>query len=398
VPVVDRLTRQRARIVRTIHRSGTASQRDLSRATHLNTGSISVLCRQLLADGMIEVAGTEAAGVGRPLTLFRLAAMAGRAIGIGIDEDQISAVSIDLAGGVLAHSLSALGPCRSNDDLLTAIDSAIAPMVERPAGARVPLLGIGVALPGVVDYMAGICRFCSRIPGPRDVPVRAALARQWDVHSTVDDYVRAMAIAEHRYGAARRVRDFLYVVADTSVGAALFLDGRPYRGTRGMSGEVGHIVVDLTGPWCGCGKRGCLEVIVGRRAIEQVAEQVAGNAAGASLAGMAAAAAHGEQFPVKLLTYAGERLGQCIATAINVVGVELVVLGGCVPLASPLVVDAVRTAARLGTVAGIDPVIELSALDDTAAARGAATLALDELFAEDGHALAVTATKKERVA
>jgi len=396
--LLDHLTRRRARILRAVQRAGSASQRDLVRATHLSASSVSVLCRQLLADGILEVAGTEANGVGRPLTWLRLAAEVGMAIGLCVSEEKITAVTIDLQGNVIAGWSGPLGECRDNDALITAVTGTVEAALRSEAGGAGPLLGIGIVLSGVVDHAEGMYRFCGRLPGVRDVPIRALLRAQFGVQVAVDDRARALAIAEHRYGVARGVRDFLYVVADTGVGAGLFLDGRPFRGTRGMAGEIGHLVVDPAGPWCNCGKRGCLETLAARPAIEHAAQQVRGSLLTPSLPAIAAAAQTGDQLAVSLLTTAGVHLGQGIAAALNLFGVELVVLGGPVPCASPLVVEALRRTTHGQTVAGINPRIELTTLAADAAARGAATLALDELFATDDHVLAQSALNVERAA
>lgn len=398
MPLLDHPARHRARILRAVQRAGSASQRDLVRTTHLSASSVSVLCRQLLADGTLEVAGTEAIGVGRPLTWLRLAAGAGTAIGLCVSEEEISTVAVDLQGNVIAEWRGPLANCRDNVALVTAIVETVAEALPSVSGGTGSLLGIGVALSGVVDHTEGLFRFCGRMPGVRDVPLRALLRARFGVQVAVDDRARALAIAEHRYGVAREARDFLYVVADTGVGAGLFLDGRPFRGTRGMAGEIGHLVVDPAGPWCNCGKRGCLETLASRPAIEHAAQHVRGSLLTPSLPAIAAAAQTGDQLAVSLLTTAGVHLGLGIAAALNLFGVELVVLGGPVPGSSPLLVDALRRTTHGQTVAGINPQIELTTLATDAAARGAATFALDELFATDDHVLARSGRNVEQAA
>lgn len=383
----DKASTQRARVLHAVYEAGSASQRGLAHALRLSSGSVSMLCRQLIASGALEVAGTEVPPTGRPAALLRLAPSAGGALGISVTEREVSAVRLDLAEQVVDRMTRPLGPCHDDAALLAAITAAADSMLATADGAG-PLFAIGVALSGVVDHSAGIFRFCNRLPGPQDVPLKRALEEQFAVHVAIDDRARTLAIAEHRYGIARGVRDFLFVVVDSGAGAGLFLSDRPYRGTRGLAGEIGHLVVDPAGPWCSCGKRGCLETLVTQDAIERQAREVTGAAGAPTLGAVAERARLGDQVAIRTLTHVGEWLGDAIATALNLFGVEFVVLGGTVPLSSSLVVEAARRAASLQSAPSVNPTIERTALDADAAARGAASLALDELLATDQHGLA----------
>lgn len=389
---MDRPTHYRARLLRAVQRHGSASQRDLARATRLSASSVSILCRQLQTEGVLELLSSEPAGAGRPPASIRLAADAGHAIGVSVTEREVTAVRTNIRGEILFRADRPLGECRDGAALIAAVTQAVTPLLQ--SGLRqATVLALGVALSGVVDFDAGVFRFAARIPGPRDVALREGLARRFGLVTAVDDLSRARAVAEHRFGAVQGVRDFLYVHADIGIGAGLFLDGRLYRGVRGLAGEIGHLSLDPNGVWCSCGQRGCLETFATPAALERMVRELSTPSLAPSWLGIVAAAREEDRTALNLLHSAAERLGQAIAAAINLFGVDLVVLGGCLPAASPRVLDTVRQVAQRGCLTGMTPTVHHAELNEDAAAQGAATLALDDLFAADDHALAL-ATRK----
>jgi predicted NBD/HSP70 family sugar kinase len=397
VSLVDRPAHHRARLLRAVQRQGTASQRDLARTTRLSTSSVSILCRQLQAEGVLELLASEPAGAGRPPIRVRLAAGAGHALGVSVTEREITTVRANIRGEIMSRADRPLGKCRDSKALIAAVAQAVASMTQAPDQPG-ELLALGVALSGVVDFAAGVFRFSGRIPGPRDVLLREALARRFGVVTVIDDLARARAVAEHRFGVAQGQSDFLYIHADVGIGAGLLLDGHPYRGVRGLAGEIGHLVVDPNGYWCGCGQRGCLEAIATPAALERVARDLSIASVPPSWPAIVAAARSGDRTALNMLTYAAERLGQAMAAAVNLFGVDFIVVGGCLPAASPQVLAVLRQMVQRGSVTGMAPTVQHTTLDEDAAAQGAATLALDTLFAADDHPLTSATWKGGRAA
>ncbi|HEV7217211.1 MAG TPA: ROK family protein, partial [Chloroflexota bacterium] len=172
----------------------------------------------------------------------------------------------------------------------------------------------------------------------------------------------------------------------------------PYRGVRGLAGEIGHLVVDPNGYWCGCGQRGCLEAIATPAALERVARDLSIASVPPSWPAIVAAARSGDRTALNMLTYAAERLGQAMAAAVNLFGVDFIVVGGCLPAASPQVLAVLRQMVQRGSVTGMAPTVQHTTLDEDAAAQGAATLALDTLFAADDHPLTSATWKGGRAA
>jgi glucokinase len=237
-----------------------------------------------------------------------------------------------------------------------------------------------------------VCLSCANIPGWQDLTLAADLATLLEMPAVVDDSARAQAVAEQRIGKARGLQDFLYVNVGVGIGAALFMDGRPYRGPGGFGGELGHITVDEHGPRCGCGNLGCAEAMVGARAIVRRATEWLESHSFPSLLAptrpgcgaiqapeltvemLADAAAKGDPLAFRVLNEAGEHLGVAVAAAINLLGSPLVVLGGGVVQSGEPFVGAVRRTVLLRALPPLarQVQIEASQLDSIAGAQGMA--------------------------
>nr|MDT0666402.1 ROK family protein [Micromonospora sp. DSM 115978] len=124
--------------------------------------------------------------------------------------------------------------------------------VARPAG-------LGIGLPGPVNFHSGAPVAPPIMPGWDGYPVRDALSRELGCHVLVDNDVNAMALGELHAGVARSARDFLFVKIGTGIGCGIVVDGRLYRGVDGCAGDIGHMRVEEYGPTCACGNPGCLE-------------------------------------------------------------------------------------------------------------------------------------------
>lgn len=133
------------------------------------------------------------------------------------------------------------------------------------AGAG-PLEAIGVAAPGPVELRTGVLRNPPNLPGWRDVPIARVLGEAFGVPVRVENDANAAALAEHRFGAGRGVRDLIYLTMSTGVGGGVISGGGLVQGANGFAGELGHIPIVRGGLRCACGLRGCLEAYVGGNA------------------------------------------------------------------------------------------------------------------------------------
>lgn len=262
-------------------------------------------------------------------------------------------------------------------------------------GDVAPVWGLGLGLPGPVEFASGRPVAPPIMPGWDGHPVREHLADRFGVPVWVDNEVNTMALGELRHGVARGVSDLLYVKIGTGIGAGLVTGGRLHRGAQGAAGDLGHTAVhEDSGIVCRCGNRGCLEVLAGGGALARDAVTVARGGHSGRLAARLAdageltardvvdAAREGDQESRRMLEHAGGLIGTTLSVAVNLVNPAMVLLGGQVGASSDQVLTAVREIVyrRSLPLATRELRIEPSPLSGRAGLLGAATMVVDELL------------------
>lgn len=188
---------------------------------------------------------------------------------------------------------------------------------------------IGISFGGPVDYRSGVVRLSHHVPGWENVPLQQLFTQAFAAPVRVDNDANVAALGEWRFGAGRGVADLLYVTVSTGVGGGWILDGRPYRGSAGMAGEIGHTVVDPNGPVCLCGKRGCVERLAsGPYMAQDVAAALGLPVAQVSGERVAKWAGEGEETAVAILERGARGLGVGLGNAANLLNPARIVLGG----------------------------------------------------------------------
>ena len=319
--------------------------------------------------------------------------------------DDALVVGIDLGGAKMLATVyrggKALGSSKRSTDPIAGADglaTGLVGTVEDALGAakvrRSAPAAIGIGAPGPIDAQRGTLVGSPNL-GVADFPIRDCLQDAFGVPVVLENDVSAGTYGEHRFGAARGRQHVLGVFPGTGIGGGLVLDGRLYRGATGNAGEVGHMIVQLHGPLCGCGQYGCLEALASRSALARdlIAQAAIGRApvvaarAGTDVRSVrskmiARVLAAGEQPGVELLERAAERLGVGIANCVNLLNPEMVVLGGGLveKLGDWLIeraADSMRRHALPSLAEGVEVVP--ATLGDEAVVRGAAALAQESL-------------------
>ncbi|MFJ7492228.1 ROK family protein [Streptomyces sp. NPDC097727] len=329
------------------------SRLELAERTGLTPQAVSKITARLRAEGLATDAGHRASTGGKPRTVLRLVPEAGYAVGMHLDRDELTVVLVDLAGAVAAGRTAPLDFGAPADEVVAAAAYAVAAV--RDGGAQpvdLPVLGVGVAVPGPLDHRGGVLHRVTGFPQWDGYPLRDALAARTGLPVVVDKDTNAAAL-----GLALRAAgagDFAYLHLGTGLGAGLVLGGGLHRGARTGAGEFGHQTVQLDGPVCSCGGRGCIEALC------------------------LAAVARGD------VAEAARVLGTGAANLVGLLDIDRVMLGGRTVAADPdAYVRGVRAViderARLG---GIDAPVPVTAAGggDRPVAEGAAQLVLAPLF------------------
>jgi predicted NBD/HSP70 family sugar kinase len=290
-------------------------------------------------------------------------------LGVEIGVDSVAACVVDLTGAVRVERV--IGSGHRALPAAAGLGAAVALSAEVVAEAGLPVAGVGLAVPGVVAD--GVVERAPNLPLWRDVDVGARAAAAFapvvgdGARVSVGNEADLAALAEHRTGVAGD--DFLYVSGGIGVGAGIVLGGRLFHGSGGRAGELGHVVVDPTGPHCTCGGRGCLE----REAGLEVLGRAAGLADPADLDALAAAALRREPAADAALRAGGRALGVALAGAVNLLDVPTIVLGGGYPRLGPVLREAVADELARRVVWRSAVTVRVSGLGRVAALRGAAT-------------------------
>lgn len=293
-------------------------------------------------------------------------------LAVDVGGTKLAAGLVDARGTVLRASRRPTPATGDGEEVWAALTDLVDAVVQaEPVGA------VGVGCGGPMRWPAGEVSPLN-IPGWRGFPLRDRLAERYPgVPVRLHNDAVCLAVAEHWQGAARGHADALGMVVSTGVGGGLVLGGRLVDGASGNAGHVGHVVVDPDGPACSCGGRGCLEALAsGPRIAEWAAAE--GWRGGTTARELAEDARAGDPVAVAAFARAGTALGVGIASAAALCDLSVVVVGGGVVQAGPLVLDPLRAALREHAVMDFTravPVVPAS-LGQEAGLVGAAALVL----------------------
>ncbi len=213
---------------------------------------------------------------------------------------------------------------------------------------------IGISAPGPLDPWRGVVVAPPNLTGWRDVALADEVAESHRLPTYLERDTNVAVLAEWQHGAARGTRTAIYITVSTGIGGGFIIDGRPVLGPDGAAGEVGHIVVDLDGPRCGCGRVGHIEAIASGTALARDALALIGASPSGHLAGLASgggeidaqllarAADEGDDAAAGILAHAWTALGAVCASLVNVLNPDVIVIGGSIAEHRPALFDAVR--------------------------------------------------------
>lgn len=312
------------------------SQSDLSRMTGLDKATTSAVVGQLLEEGLVErVEIGRPRRVGRPETSLIIAPGAGQFVGARLEPETIRIVTARLDGSILRHLV--IEGSRDINEALVKLHAGFVRVVAEEEGA-LPVRGVGVGLPGVMDHSGSLVLAPNL--GWRDAPIKSLLEKALGGEVEVDNDAKAAALAERLFGVCRDVEDFFFVIGHSGIGAALFLGGRLYRGSTGYAGEFGHTTVEIGGRPCGCGSRGCLESYCSEVSILEIAAERGRPLP--DLASVIQATRGGDEVCRRILDEVGVHLGVALSNVVNLLNPSRVVFGGHLAALFDLIAPTLR--------------------------------------------------------
>ena len=379
--------------------SGPLSRARVAAHTGLTRATVGSIVDELLAAGLVSERGTRSAsGIGRPGTDLVLRPDGAASVGLEINVDGIVVAVVDLAGTV-RHRAARSGDLR--DRTAAAVLRSAARMVDDAVAAAydlgLPVRGIGVAVPGLVDLGEQVLRLAPNL-GWTDVAVverlRSYAVTHWPCPVVLDNEANLAALGELWRGGHASTDSFVLVNGDVGVGAGVVLDGALHRGSRGFGGELGHLTVAPEGPECRCGARGCLEQVAGLDFIlRQAGVRDAPRTGEDAVAPLLTRLRRGDERAIAAVRQAGEALGVGVAALVNLFDVDTVVLGGVFAPLFPWLDEPLQAVVRrrVLSAAWAPLTVRPSDLGRDAAVIGAAYAPLRDLLADPLTAVEETA-------
>lgn len=386
-------------VLEAVRLHGDRSRNEISERTGLGRAVVAQRVRELVQAGIIEQAGPGRSRGGRPPRDLRFRSEAGHVVGVDVGATSIDVAVTDLTGRILAHRAEPADVADGPEPILGEAERlADECLAETGLSGRSPL-GIGIGLPGPVEFGTGRPVSPPIMPGWDDYPVRERLSARYGSPVWVDNDVNILALAEWRSGAAQGHANMVYVKIGTGIGAGLISDGMLHRGAQGCAGDVGHAqVTDDASVICRCGNIGCLEALASGHALGRAALELATDGGSlvlgelllrdgkVSARSVAEAARRGDPSSVALLVRSGRLIGRMLATIVNFFNPSLIVIGGGVSAADGQILAAIRETIyrRSPPLATRSLQIVPSSLGELGGIIGAVAMVTDELFSREG--------------
>ena len=384
------------KILNLIRERASISRAEIAKITGLSPPTVTRAVCELIEPRRlaIEVGEGKSQG-GRPPVLIRFNGEQNLVIGIDLGTTHIYAVLSDLNGKVISEMRVPTEVQTGAQSVLKRVENTIGRLVEDSYVDARRILGIGMAVAGLIDRDRKIVTFSPDF-GWKNVDVVSALANGCDIPIIFDNVTRVMALGELWYGVGKRFRNFVCINVGYGIGSGIIIDGKPLHGTDGFAGEFGHVTLDKDSPIpCKCGNYGCLEALASGRAIGVAARNALADGRASMLRDMchnnleivdaqmvAAAAKQGDEVASEVFQQAMEYLGTGIAGLISLLNPQAIVIGGGVSQAGDLFFDRIREQVvrrvvnRRGRSVKILPVT----LGVRSAVMGAVSLILNEVL------------------
>jgi glucokinase len=315
-------------------------------------------------------------------------------------------VGVDLGGtkilsGVFKHSLECIGTSklstksqRGVNKVIERVARCVQDAVDEADLTMKQVAGVGIGAPGAVDFEAGTVIFAPNMEGWKDIPLKKELEKQLGVPVFVENDCNISALGVYVAELKSKPRSMMGIFVGTGIGGGLIINGNLYSGFGDTAGEIGHMVLAVNGPKCGCGNKGCFEALASRTAIFQqikagvkdgqktlLTDMLGDDLSDLRSGDLRKAIRRGDKFVDRVVEDAAEYIGIGVANLVNILNPEVVVLGGGVMEAlqdemMSVIVETAQDYAMPGAMKGVE--IIASKLGDSAGITGGAVLARRE--------------------
>ena len=267
-------TENRFAILHTIRDAGSISRVDISRSTGLSQSTVTSITAELIREGMLLKREDYKSTGGKRAVPLSLNPQGAYSVGVHLSFDKFTVVLMDLVATILhVHTAPIQSEDLEVDQFLEKLAMAVQNCLWEADFSMKQISGIGLAIPGLIDSRIGYARY---IPYHNWINIELAdsIAERLGIRTYVENSANSLVIFEQWFGVGRGVDNFILITTEHGIGMGMVINGKLFRGFRGVAGEFGHTIIAEGGPKCRCGERGCLEAICGNNAIIRDANQL----------------------------------------------------------------------------------------------------------------------------
>ena len=385
-----------AQIIAALRKHDTISRTDIARLTGWSRPKVTAEVGKLAKRGLLIESGEGASQGGRRPRLLRFNHQLGYIVGVDIGATSMDLAVADLNAQVLARDC---GPADVRDEpraLLGEVKRRVLALLAKQDIRPERVLGVGVGVPGPVDFLKGILVAPPLMPAWEGFSIRGYFHPIFpSAFISVDNDVNIMALGELKSGAGMGQEDFIFIKIGTGIGAGIVCNSVIHRGHNGSAGDIGHICADHNGPICRCGNVGCLEALAAGPAIADRALAAAQNGSSPILAqklaanhgvlraeDVAAAMREGDRASIEIVQRSGQFIGDVLSGLVNFFNPSMILVGGGVANIGNQLLASIRQAVlyRSTALATRELVVSYSPMSSEAGVTGAIHLALEHLF------------------
>lgn len=359
-------------------RAGTRS--DLARITGLARSTIAQRVDQLLASGLVREIGEAPSTGGRPPAVLGFNEAAGIVLVADLGATHSRLAVTDLGGVPLAETTADIDIAGGPELVLSWVAEGFAALIDGSGHAPDEVRGVGIGVPGPVEFAAGRAVHPPIMPGWDEYDIRGRFIDGYQVPVLVDNDVNIMAFGEY-WAMPERVDDFIFVKVGTGIGSGLVLGGRIHRGDRGAAGDIGHIQAGSANVMCRCGNADCLEAAAGGRALARVlADKGLGTTDSRDVVHLVRT---GNRDAIQAVRDAGRLIGRVLASVVNLLNPALIMVGGDMAQAGEQLLAGIREVVYQRSTALATNRLQVltSALGDRAGITGAAAMVIEHVLA-----------------
>ncbi len=372
-------------VLRTIYDQGRVSRAEVARLTGLARTTVSDTVADLLQDGLVAEVGVGPSAGGKPPILLSVVDDSLHMMGVDLSGHKFRGAIINLRGRVeYRHTIPFSG--QRGVEAVQVVYQMIDHLLSLPYN---PLLGIGIGSPGLMDARRGVVLQSVNL-GWKDLPLRALLEERYDLPVYLVNDCQAAALGECTFGDERGLRNLVLINLNRGVGAGVILNRQIYLGDHCWAGEIGHVRAVEGGELCRCGHRGCLETVIGSRAVVRRAQEIArkdphstlykfvSDPSEIDLDVLVQASAAGDRTVRSVVDEVGLHLGKAVAYLISILNVQHIVLAGSVSRFGDVLVESVQRHMRERTLPALaaKTQVQVTGLGTDIVCLGAAALLL----------------------